>query len=237
MIMRLSCLVGLLVLMCGCPQSPPPAPEAAAEPEAPPPPSWEEQVSALREGATTEIATRVPVSREQFEMLREGGEKLEVLKLVSTELTDEDLRLLNEFPLLRHVVLDVDIDDAGMEVLAASPTLEIVNLPSGKFTDAGLAAIVKLPLLTLLRFESENVTDAGIAHLTEASNLRFLHVMGAPISDDALDSVRQIPLLESFYIDGGNCTDTGFQCLLKSRPQIHIHVDQLHLPGQEHEHE
>jgi hypothetical protein len=37
--------------------------------------------------------------------------------------------------------------------------------------------------------------------------------------------------LESFYLDGGHASDEGLRRLIAKRPDLHMHLDQTHLPG------
>lgn len=231
-----------LGIVPGCGGQPEPAPEAmsALPVEVPEPPaelSWDEQIAAVRTGQSTKIESSGQITPEQFAMLGEGCDGLVLLRLTAPQITDADLAVLPQLVALRQLVLFAPVGDAGMESIAACPSLEIVNLPRGVFTDAGLARLKELPLLTLLRFSSPNVTDAGLEHVAELSNLRFLHLLDVPVTDTGLDSVRRIKLLESFYIDGGACTDEGLSCLLKARPGLHLHVNQQHLSGDDAPHQ
>jgi hypothetical protein len=216
-------------------------PESVAEPiaESPPPPpepAWAEQLAAVRSGASQSLVVSGPVTSEQFALLAEGCEGLEVLRIAEPGLTDDDLAVLPSLVSLRHLVLFAPVGDAGLGHITACPSLEIINLPQGKFTDAGLARLRELPLLIQLRFSSPHVSDAGMEHLAGMTNLRRVHLLDVPITDNGLEPLKRMTLLESFYIDGGKCTEAGLGCLLKSRPSLHMHVNQLHLPG-DHGHE
>ncbi|MCA9052718.1 MAG: hypothetical protein KDA75_02725, partial [Planctomycetaceae bacterium] len=157
--------------------------------------------------------------------------------LPRTTVDDSELSLLTSLVSLRQLVLGGAVGDAGMETIADCPSLEIVNLPHATFTDTGLARLKQLPLLTLLRFGSPHVTDAGMEHLAGMPNLRFVHLIDVPITDAGLDSLKRVTLLESFYLDGSRCSEEGLTCLLKSHPGLHLHVNQLHVAGDEHAHE
>jgi hypothetical protein len=234
---RLFSLVAVVLCFPGCREAAPPAADesreaAPAEPEA----TFESQLAAVRAGESQTIKSSAEVSAEQFGELATGCEGLQVLHLTQPQIGDEDLSILPRLVSLRQLVLHAPIGDAGLDWIAQCPSLEIVNLPSGTFSDAGLQRLEELPLLTLLRFSSPGVTDAGLASIPEMENLRFLHLIDVPVTDDGLDAIKQAPLLESFYLDGGKCTEEGLSCLAKARPALHIHLDQLHLPGHDHGH-
>ena len=199
--------------------------------------SWEAQFAAVRAGESSQIHVPKPITTEQWRQLAEGCEGLTVLKLPEVQLEDAELELLSSLVSLRQLVLGAPVGDAGMASIGQCPSLEIVNLPKAVFTDDGLAELKQLPLLTLLRFGSPHVTNAGMEHLPEMPNLRFVHLLEVPITDAGLDPLKRLSLLESFYIDGGNCTDEGLSCLLEARPGLHLHVNQLHIPGDESDHD
>jgi hypothetical protein len=227
-------LVVCLSLAACAPQSPPETETSPPPATTAPPPSWEEQVAAVRTGAASGIEFSGELTEEQFRQLNEGCAGLAVLKLPDAQLDDAQLELLPELLSLRQLVLGAPVGDEGMQWIAACPSLEIVNLPRGRFTDAGLKELTRLPLLTLLRFSSPAVTDAGMQHLPEMQNLRFIHLLDVPITDDGLEPLKHCRLMESFYLDGGQCTGNGLGCLLKAHPGLHRHVNQRHLAGDEH---
>jgi hypothetical protein len=68
------------------------------------------------------------------------------------------------------------------------------------------------------------------------NSLRFLHLIDVPITDAGLAHVSGMTWLESFYLDGGDCTDAGLRGLLQALPELHFHRDQLHLPDDPHAH-
>ncbi|MFV0446526.1 MAG: hypothetical protein ACK5Q5_23385 [Planctomycetaceae bacterium] len=226
---------------CGGRVESPPAASNMDEANAPPiaavplvEPSWDQQVSAVRQGTTSAIRFSGQVTPAQWSQLYEGCEGLLVLSLPEAQIGDSQLGILVHLSSLRQLVLGGPIGDEGLSQIAACSSLEILNLPRGRFGDIGLKKLQHLPLLTLLRFGSPNVTDAGFDSLAGMPNLRFLHLLRTPITDTGLDHVKRCPLLESFYIDGGDCTEEGLSCLLKSHPGLHLHVNQLHLAGDEH---
>jgi hypothetical protein len=59
--------------------------------------------------------------------------------------------------------------------------------------------------------------------------LRALHLIGVHVTDKSVNAISRIKPLETFYIDGGQITDQGFTQLIKMRPDLHLHVDQVHL--------
>lgn len=233
---RVSIWLSVCLALSGCGASPPPVEPVFVESAAPPEASWEEQLQAVRRGAASQIEVTGDVTPERWQQLAEGCDGLTVLKLPHATLSDEQLSMLPQLLSLRQLVLGGAVGDAGLAYVAQCPSLEIVNLPQGSFTDAGLAHLQRLPLLTLLRFGSPHVTDAGMEALPQMENLRFVHLLDVPITDAGLEPLKRCKLLESFYLDGGGCSDEGLSCLLKSHQGLHLHVNQRHLSGDEHDH-
>lgn len=221
-----------LMVICGCqPNGEPLSGPDAGVAVTPEEQSWSDQLVEVRAGRTRILSLAGPVPDHSLSDLEEGCGGLEELRLADEQLSDEALASLKKLTSLRHLVLFAPVSDAGIEQIAGCPSLEILNLPHGTFTDAGLARLKSLPLLIQLRFRSPNVTDAGMEEIVGMTNLRRLHLIDVPITDEGLKPLEGMTLLESFYIDGGKCSEEGLRRLLNARPHLHMHVDQLHLPG------
>jgi len=220
----------LLLALCGCGRSasPPAIIVDIAEPEE----SWENQLAAVRDGRSSEIRLSAEsVDASHFGELAVGCGGLTTLVLDRTDLRDEDLEPLRSLPNLRWLKLPGPVGDPGLEAIAACRDLEILNLPGAAFTDGGLAKLATLDRLSLLRFGSPRVTDSGLGHLKSLPRLKALHLIGVPITDAGLEAVASVETLESFYLDRGEVTEAGLGRLLADRPDIHLHKDQYHLPG------
>jgi hypothetical protein len=177
------------------------------------------------------VVAQAPVTAAEFAQLTDGCTALEILDLERVEITAEALAVIPRLPRLKRIKLGGEVDDAGLEHLIRAMELTAVNLPSGEFTDRGLELLAKLPHLELLRFHSPNVTDDGLRQIAAMPALRFLHLIDVPVTDAGIAHLHSLSRLESFYLDGGQCTDQGLQALLAALPELHFHLDQLHLPG------
>ncbi|UUO09015.1 hypothetical protein M4951_12025 [Blastopirellula sp. J2-11] len=171
--------------------------------------------------------------REQLRQVIAG--ESDTIEVTERVVSPAELQLLSRATKLQRIRLDqTPLDDPAAAVLGALPDLQFVNLPQAKITDAGLAEIAKLPQLTQLRIGSPHITDAGIAALRDNPSLRFLHLLQTPLTDAALEHIAEINSLESFYLDQTDITEPGLAKLIEQRPQLHVHFDDAHLPGQEH---
>ncbi len=228
----------LVVVGCDRPAPAPQVPEASDRAAAER--SWAEQVSAVRQGRSSEIRISArPVQAEQWSELSDGCESLAVLDVETLEAPEASLSLLSELGQLRQLRIGSPVGDIGLHAIARAGSLQVLNLPQGDFTDDGLGELAALPRLELLRFHSPHVTDAGMQHIAQMPALRFLHLIGVPITDAGLMPLHGLGSLESFYLDGGACTDDGLSRLLRELPDLHFHHDQLHLPDdpRAHSHE
>ena len=220
------------ILGCTEPVRTPPATPVSPR-EAP----WVEQIAAVRTGSVDAVRTPLtPVTTEQWTMLAQQCESLEVLEVDVRKINPDALDILGGLPELRNLILHGPIDDSWIERIAALSSIQNLNLPDAQFTDEGLVALAALPELELLRFGSAHVTDEGMRTISAFPALRFLHLIDVPITDQGLAHLHGMTALESFYLDGGDCTDSGLRGLLQALPELHFHRDQLHLPDDPHAH-
>jgi hypothetical protein len=214
-----------MALLSGC--APASGPKAVAV--APAEGSWAGQVAAVRDGKSGRITVTTPVKRAEWMELAKGCEGVEVIEVEDPEIVDSDFEILLRLPQLRRLALGVAVGDPGAALIAKCGSLKELNLPRSQITDAGMKSLASLPL-TQLRVGSRLITDTGVAELRGLSELKFLHLIGTPIGDVGLESIREIHSLQSFYLDGGRCTDEGLSALIRARPDLHFHRDQVHLP-------
>ena len=67
-----------------------------------------------------------------------------------------------------------------------------------------------------------------MVYLAEMPSLRFLHLIGVPITDQGLAQLESLSGLESLYLDDVPVTDDGVEHLLKALPSVHLHFNQAH---------
>jgi len=222
-------LLGMCVVIAGCGQ-----PVADTGELAPAPPleaSWERQLDAVRGNVSARIEiSEAVVIEDQFRQLLTECDGLEVLLLDRIDVSPETLsEVLPQLTSLRQLKIGSVIPADAFSHLARLGTLEVLNLPDTRCGDPELALLSALPRLKLLRIHSPALTDAGLQTLPRFPSLRYLHLINTPITDAGLTSVASCEHLESFYLDGGSCTEEGLSTLLKERPELHFHWNDLHL--------
>ncbi len=208
----------------GCSPKEAPRPETQVRLEK----SWDEQIEAVRRGSATAIVVSNPVTAAEWEALATGCESLEVLEAENARLSDEDFQRLDHLPQLRRLRIGPSFSDAAAAIVGRHPALSEIVVSSELLTDAGVALLCQRPL-TQLRLRAPQVTDSAMTSIGGLDRLRFLHLIDVPMTDAGLAPLAGIVSLESLYLDRAKCTDEGLSALLKQRPDIHFHRDQMHL--------
>ena len=186
---------------------------------------------------TTEIELDWKVQPDDFENICKAT-NLETLILDGGGVEPVQISKLLVLTKLEHLrIRNCAVDDDGIDKLVNLKNLRIVNLPQAVFSNQSIAKLVELPKLQLLRFSSPNVDDQGMERLKHAKELRAIHLIRVKVTDKSVDSFCAIKSLESLYLDGSDLSDDGYSKILKKRPDIHLHVDQVHLDYDPNKHE
>lgn len=211
-------------------------------------PPFGEQLVALKEQNGDAIRCPNPINAEQFQSLIsvDDPRTLIELSLENGGLSSDQLSQLARFKKLETLKLgNCKVDDSAILAIAQLQFLRVLNLPQTTASDQHLEVLGKLPNLELLRIgveaienaeDSDNsnaekigITSKGIAEFCGATqSLRFLHTIGIPLDSTAIDAIIRVESLESLYVDGIELEDGLAEQLLKRRPDLHMHFDQLH---------
>lgn len=168
--------------------------------------------------------------QQQLAEVQHGSADAIVIK--SSHVTVEQIEQLNSAGGLKQLRLDrTAVSDKAATVIAGISSLEIVNLPSSQLSDEGLIEIAQLPNLELLRIGSPHVSDRSIEAISKSKSIRYLHLIDTPISDAAVNLIAQMEQLESFYADGTPLSDQAISQLVKQKPDLHVHINDLHPAG------
>ena len=116
-----------------------------------------------------EKAVRKSLKKPDGQLTEADLERVYVLKLSDTKITDAGLKEVAELKNLTTLILyDTKITDAGLKEVAKLQKLEDLFLMRTKITDAGLEDVAKLQKLTDLHLSYTQATVAGVAELQKA---------------------------------------------------------------------
>ncbi|NQU21740.1 MAG: hypothetical protein HQ567_10690 [Candidatus Nealsonbacteria bacterium] len=117
----------------------------------------------------------------------------------TTEITDEDLAILQEVPFVVHVYL------GGTAV-----------------SDRGLARIGDLRKLRELDLGGTRVTDEGLRHLRGLPDLEWVNLGHTQITDAGLAQLATMPKITAVYADGTFVTEQGVRAFRTQNPTAEI---------------
>ncbi|MGE3316852.1 MAG: hypothetical protein AB7O26_17180 [Planctomycetaceae bacterium] len=124
------------------------------------------------------------------------------------------------------LVFDTSWGDDGMEAVAATPTLEYLDLGRTRVNDNQLMAVRKLKDLQFIYLhEMSSMTSGGMKHLSGLKDLRtiFLYKSRA-VNDSALSNFKGLKKLERLVLTETSCTEAGARSLKKSLPDCAITI-------------
>lgn len=240
----------LVVGFSGCGRSPHPVAKSAVNEKTEPNQSDKsdpQQQPALKK-AETPFSLQIPPDATEIELdqkVSDGdlkaiskSQQLETLILDGGGVEPDQIKELLSLKSLEHLrIRNCAIDDEGVRLLMQLKKLRIFNFPQAQFSNASIDELLRLPDLQLLRFSSPHVDDRGIQKLSNSKSLRALHLIRVKVTDRSVEALCAIKSLESLYLDGCQLTDDGYSKIIKLRPDIHLHVDQVHLDYDPNKHE
>ena len=118
-----------------------------------------------------------------------------------------------------------------IDALAEAGAVEILNLPRADLTPYEAAALGRLSSLRQLRLGNVAIDAATLQQLP---TLRHLHLLDTTLTPEAVMAIGQLPRLESLYLDRVVTDRDVLSAMLEGRPDLHLHIDQLHLDGSGH---
>ncbi|MCE9556821.1 MAG: hypothetical protein K8T91_26025 [Planctomycetes bacterium] len=128
--------------------------------------------------------------------------RVQVIRLNSTTVTDDDLKFLKNMP-----------------------ALEELQLNNTDITDVSLQHLEDLTALHTLWLDNTRVSDAGLKHLTGLTALIWLDVRNTQISDTGLEHLRNLTALKAIRLSQTKVTPAGMSRLKQSLPNCSIIID------------
>jgi hypothetical protein len=99
-----------------------------------------------------------------------------------------------------------DTLDRAVELLAALPYLQSLNVDGTKFQDRHAETVGQLDSLENLVLSNTQITDAGLAKLDGLSNLKTLYLIGTGVTDAGMAALAQIQSLGILDLSGTKVT-------------------------------
>lgn len=190
---------------------------------------WAALVRLAEEGQTVSIAMDAPVTATMLGDLQRVPKLVELLIDQGT-IDDSGLATICErLPELEHLRIRLSpIGDEGARQIAKLKQISMINIPQSKITAAGIQSWSDLQSLNHVRLGGKQLNDATMAELAKIPNLQSLHLIGPSITAEGIQQIAQASKLSSLYLDDCPLSDEVWQKLRKSRPDIHVHLDQQH---------
>lgn len=122
-----------------------------------------------------------------------NGVDFNPLKTENRQITDADLRHLQSFPRLNHLVLKNcrQITDAGLGELSGLANLQYLYLNDTPITDAGLVHLAGLASLERLSLAHTQVTGPGLLQLSGLTKLDYLYLYSTRIPPDGVEEIQK----------------------------------------------
>jgi Leucine-rich repeat (LRR) protein len=152
------------------------------------------------------VRTVVLVASPQNQLTNEGLAplitlpNLMLLSISGNRITDAGMTYVGQMHGLRTLVLNCDITDAGIEMLAGLPNLEQLDLTQSKITDAGVAKLRNFPKLNTLILNGTQITNQSLTTLVELKALQQLYLGNTAIDDGAVESLKQMEQLNLLFL-------------------------------------
>ena len=154
---------------------------------------------------------------------------LQDLRLENGAVSSDALLVLEELPQLETLWLwRCRLDNEAIQRIAQNRQLKRLNLPHSTCDDDAFALLVDIPQLAQLRFSSREVTAQGLSQVSRAQTLRLLHLIDVPVTGVVLTEIAKLPELQSLYLDGVDVPVADMERFFAARPDVHVHIDQLH---------
>ena len=126
----------------------------------------------------TRIGKSDSLTRHQLELLLPAREHITWLDLSATNLNDDLMSVLSEFPNITKLkIQNTNITDEGLVHLSGMTHLSDLNLYGDRITDAGIKHLIVLPKLKKLYIWQTGISEEGAERLR--SSISGLEVVGA----------------------------------------------------------
>jgi hypothetical protein len=161
---------------------------------------------------------------------KDPGKPITAVRLTSTGITDEKLKLLSGWKDLRLLDLSgTKITDAGLKHLQDLTRLETLYLPFTAIAGDGFASLQRSGELKRLDLSKTQVGDQALAQLKPFTKLAILNLTDAPITDAGLEHLQGLTSLRQLDLTGTTVSDAGLKHLypLTGLEKVHLAYTQV----------
>ncbi|QEG00066.1 Leucine Rich repeats (2 copies) [Stieleria maiorica] len=189
-----------------------------------------EQLSGGRSGQADRIKlSQTSVDDSDLSAVEPSDEWLEVIQLDAGAVTDAGAEAIARLPSVVHLRLRLSpLTDRGLKAIAGCQSIQILNLPHCDATAAGVGELAALSQLRNLRLGGTRLGAETAGAVATIESLRNVHLIGVPIDDLGLRQIASLPKLQSLYLDDSAVTQSGWDWLFETHPNLHVHVNQKH---------
>ena len=148
---------------------------------------------------------------------------LQVLDLSGTEITDRGVKALAGCQ-LRSLALARDVQtDLGFKYYLASLNAPVeIELAQSKVTDKGLEELARTANVRVLNLSELRITDVGLRRLAGLGDLQELNLSGTDVADVGLRELAGLKKLQHIQLFGTRVTEQGVVALQKHLPHCRI---------------
>jgi hypothetical protein len=170
------------------------------------------------------------------------GKPVVRVRLSGTEVTDRDLKVLQQYEELERLDLDsTPVTDAGLKELTGFKNLHWLDLYQTKVTAAGLRELKGLKHLQFLDIDRDKLTDAALRTLREIgllhtlarargtdgrasspADVTWLNLSYTPVTDEGLKELNDLYNLQTLDLRATKVTDAGAKAFQAARPGLQI---------------
>lgn len=148
---------------------------------------------------------------------------LQRFRICCSEVSDEGMRILANFPQMTHLDLGVmDIGDATLIYVAKMKELEWLDLGATHITGNGLANLTDLPKLESLNIGMTRVGDAALPHLAKMHSLRHLNLHHSRLSGEGILQLATLTNLKTLDLQNNFVPADDLATLRQRLPDCRI---------------
>ncbi|MCU0959900.1 MAG: hypothetical protein MUF48_07320 [Pirellulaceae bacterium] len=138
---------------------------------------------------------------------------LELLSVTGDRVSDAALQHVGQLPKLRTLVLNTNITDAGLDMLAGLTRLEQLDLSQTRITDVGIANLTNYPNLHTLILNSTAITNEALETIAGLKTIQKLYLGNTAVDDGAIESLQQMEQLRLLFLLDTPITPAGIEQL------------------------